>query len=518
MKKYVIIVAIALAAALPAAAQDQNRFALVFGNAAYDGDAALAHSVNDATDMAAALTGIGWKVTRVLDSDRKAMNKAIASFRDAMSGTRDPIALLYYAGHGVQIGGQNYLIPVHETFESPDDIKNDAISLQSILDTFDDARVSTEVVILDACRDNPFAKKMSRSLGGTRGLSVVAKSAEVEGSAVLFATAPGQTAADGNGRNGVFTQALLKYINSDMKLQDLVTKVTGEVKSLTGGKQVPYNSISLSDDFYMEPASMRAAKSAAAPIAAPVAVAPAVAPPVPQAAAPAIPAAAVAPQAAAPQAAQPVSHVPTTFQVEVHGQVAGMKVLIDGQDAGTTPLVTTLERGKAYIVEVSHPDYLPFKQIVEPQGTASTVVVTPDTDHTTDFKIKDLTARKGALSDQLASARKKGAWVPWVNIASWGVAIVGGALAGYAYLEGNSVLADYNSAASSADFYNARNHMSTLDTFFSIGIGAGGGGLALALTTSFMYPKVSGIEASMKDLDAQIQKLNSSQSSGTAKE
>ena len=239
MKKYVIMVAIAFAAAFPVMAQDQNRFALVFGNAAYEGDAALAHSVNDATDMAAALTGIGWKVTRVLDADRKAMNKAVASFRDAMSGTRDPIALLYYAGHGVQIGGQNFLIPVHETFESPDDIKDDAISLQSILDTFDDARVSTEVVILDACRDNPFEKKMSRSLGGTRGLSVVAKSTEVEGSAVLFATAPGQTAADGSGRNGVFTQALPKYINSDMKLQDLVTKVTGEVKSLTGGKQVP---------------------------------------------------------------------------------------------------------------------------------------------------------------------------------------------------------------------------------------------------------------------------------------
>ena len=104
-----------------------------------------------------------------------------------------------------------------------------------------------------------------------------------------------------------------------------------------------------------------------------------------------------------------------------------MKVLIDGQDAGTTPLVTRLERGKAYVVEVSHPDYLPFRQIVEPQGNALTVVVTPDTDHTTEFKIKDLTARKGALGDQLASSKKKGSWVPWVNIASWGMAAVGGA-------------------------------------------------------------------------------------------
>ncbi len=167
------------------------------------------------------------------------------------------VALFYYAGHGVQINGQNYLIPLHEAFETPDDIITDALSLNTVQTAFDDAKVSVDIFILDACRDNPFAKKNSRSLNGTRGLTVVNKSASVEGTAVMFSTAPGETAADGTGRNGTFTQVLLKYLDSDLKLQDLATKVTKDVKTLTGGKQTPYNSLSLSDDFYLVPASMR---------------------------------------------------------------------------------------------------------------------------------------------------------------------------------------------------------------------------------------------------------------------
>lgn len=188
---------------------DANRFALVMGNDAYSGEAALANPCNDASDVADALKSIGWKVTKVLNADRRAMNKAVDEFHDTLSGTPNSIALFFYAGHGIQIGGQNYLIPVKETFETASDVTHDAVALQSILDTFSDARVSTNVVILDACRDNPFVKKNSRSLGGTRGLTVVTKSNDVEGSAILFSTAPGETAQDGTGRNGVFTQALL---------------------------------------------------------------------------------------------------------------------------------------------------------------------------------------------------------------------------------------------------------------------------------------------------------------------
>jgi uncharacterized caspase-like protein len=237
--------------------EDENRFALVFGNAAYDGKAALINSANDANDIADALTSIGWKVTKVINGDRKTMNKAIAEFRDNLSGTKNPTALLFYAGHGIQIGGANYLIPVKETFETSDDVVTEAISVQFILNAFEDSKVSTEIVILDACRDNPFGKKNSRTLAGTRGLSIVNNSNSAEGSAVLFSTAPGETASDGSGRNGIFTQALLKYIKSDLPLQVVITKITGEVKMMTGGKQVPYSSLSLSDEFFMVPTSLR---------------------------------------------------------------------------------------------------------------------------------------------------------------------------------------------------------------------------------------------------------------------
>jgi hypothetical protein len=266
-QRLLLSVVLALAVVFPGFSADDARFALVIGNAAYDGEAALANSCNDANDMAAALTSIGWRVTKVIDGDRKTMNRAVATFRDLLAGSRNATALLFYAGHGIQIGGTNYLIPVKENFESPDDVVSDAVSLQTILNAFDDAKVATNIVILDACRDNPFVKKNSRSLGGSRGLTVVNKSPNVEGSAVLFSTAPGDTAADGKGRNGVFTQALLKYITTDISLQLLATKVTGDVKKVTGGKQTPYSSLSLSDEFFMVPASMR---TKPAPVAADV--------------------------------------------------------------------------------------------------------------------------------------------------------------------------------------------------------------------------------------------------------
>jgi hypothetical protein len=252
-------------------AAEAARFALVIGNAAYDGDARLDHPVNDASDVAAALGTLGWKVTRLLDGDRRAMNNAIAGFRDTLASSPNATALLYYAGHGVQIGGLNYLIPVRGIFETPDDVINEGVSLPSIQAAIDDAGATTSIVILDACRDNPFARKNNRSLGSTRGLSVVSKAASAEGSAVLFATAPGDTASDGSGRNGVFTQVLLRYLPSELPLQLLVTKITADVKQATGGKQTPYSSLSLSSEFYFIPAALRV------PATNPVAPAPVVA-------------------------------------------------------------------------------------------------------------------------------------------------------------------------------------------------------------------------------------------------
>ena len=234
------------------------RYALVVGNSAYSGEAALKNPVNDATDMAAALKQVGWNVTLVTDADRRTFNRAIVNFRDNLAAVSGSVALFYYAGHGMQSSGRNYLIPVKTDFETLDDIEADAINVQSVTDAMEQANTSVSLVILDACRDNPFAKKFSRSLGGNRGLTLVQSKGGFSGSAVMFATSPGDVALDGSGRNGIFTCALLKYINSDLKIEDLFKKVTSEVREQSAGTQNPWINASLTSDFYFTSDEIRA--------------------------------------------------------------------------------------------------------------------------------------------------------------------------------------------------------------------------------------------------------------------
>lgn len=463
-KRAVLFVAILAVSAFFAAAQE-GRFALVIGNAAYEGDAALANSVNDATDMANALSDIGWKVTKVLDADRKAMNRAVSAFRESLAGSNGASALLYYAGHGVQVDGANYLIPVGENFESPDDIKNDAVSLQAILDAFEAANVSTEVIILDACRNNPFAKKSSRDLGGSRGLNVISKPSTVEGSAILFATAPGQTAADGNGRNGIFTAALLKFIRTDLKLQDLVTKVTGEVKLTTGGKQIPYNSISLSDDYYLVPASLRGEST--------------------------------------PQNGAGRVIVAATFQLVVEGAETGMDVSIDGSKVGQTPYLTKLDSSKSYVVEVSHPDWKPYRQVVNPKG-GEKMVVQPELEHSAGYILRDLKSTRNDLTKRVNELQGGYAWVPWANGLGWIGALAGAGLSGYAYYQGTLAEAAYNGAVDQAGFDAAQTSMSAMNQLFQIGTGVAIGSLAEAVITLFIGPDTKQLKSQIRDLDLEI--------------
>ena len=247
---------------------EAGRYALVIGNSAYQGQASLAHAANDASDMADGLEAIGWKVTRLVNGDRRAMNDALLEFGTRLAEDPSSADLLYYAGHGIQLDGQNYLLPVGTNYDTEDDVTVNGIRLQTVLSSFEDDKASLDIVILDACRDNPFLKKSTRSLGSSRGLATVSKVSAPEGTAVLFATAPGATASDGSGRNGLFTQALLHYLNSNLTLASVATRVTGEVKRLSGGAQVPYSSLSLTDDFYLLPDGRRTASSPETPASA----------------------------------------------------------------------------------------------------------------------------------------------------------------------------------------------------------------------------------------------------------
>ncbi len=184
-------------------AQDaKNRVALVIGNAAYK-RAALANPVNDAKLMAERLKAQGFEVSAAYDAGQRDMKRAVQSFAAALRERgKDAVAFIFYAGHGVQVKGENYLIPVDEQIKSEADVDIDAVSLSSIMSMLENTQTRLAIVVLDACRDNPFGY----ARGGLRGLARVDAPS---GSLVAFSTAPGKAALDGpDGVNSYYTAAL----------------------------------------------------------------------------------------------------------------------------------------------------------------------------------------------------------------------------------------------------------------------------------------------------------------------
>lgn len=269
--KTVIVAALAYAAALvPAYAE--KRVALVVGNSAYKHAASLKNPQNDATGMAAALRRLGFRVFEGTDLDRRAMETRIRDFANDISDA--DVALFYYAGHGLQVNGTNYLAPVDATLKAEADLDFEAIPLKLVLRQMQrSARVN--LVFLDACRDNPLAKKLgraSRSLTVGRGLAAVEKAA---GMLIAFATQPGNVALDGDGRHSPFTQALLKRIeSSDASINDVMIDVRRDVMAATKDQQVPWENSSLTGRFYFKTRSLSAASGAeTAPVTKTIAVA-----------------------------------------------------------------------------------------------------------------------------------------------------------------------------------------------------------------------------------------------------
>jgi hypothetical protein len=218
------------------------RQALVIGNGSYAASP-LKNPVNDAADLAAALKMSGFKVTLLKDADQRQMEEAIIRFgkRLRKGGT----GLFYYAGHGIQYRGRNYLIPLKARIESESDVKYEAVDAGRVLGKMEDAGNAINIVILDACRNNPFARSFRSA---TQGL---ARMDAPTGSLVAYATAPGSVAADGRGRNGVYTKYLLQYMQQpDLTVNQVLMKVRKAVLRETGKKQTPWESSSLTGDFY----------------------------------------------------------------------------------------------------------------------------------------------------------------------------------------------------------------------------------------------------------------------------
>ena len=213
----------------------QGRLALVVGNSVYGGSiTTLVNPANDAADMAKLLSVNGFKVTELHDQDYASFEAGLQAFGKKVS--RGDTVVFFYAGHAVQVANENYLIPVREAIISEPQIRSKSVSVAEVLEGFKNSGAGTCLLFLDACRDNPFT---GASRSATRGLATVAPPKEME-TLIAYATAPGETASDGDGRNGVFTQALLKNLAQDgVPITEAMTMVKADVVRVSNGLQRP---------------------------------------------------------------------------------------------------------------------------------------------------------------------------------------------------------------------------------------------------------------------------------------
>jgi hypothetical protein len=189
--------------------------------------------VNDANDVKAALEKIGFSVDLLLNASLSQMEERAVALRNKLSRSNNACGFFFYAGHGVQAQGRNYLIPVDADVKAESFLKTKAFDVQSLLDELNEAKNQLNVVVLDACRDNPFG--WSRS--GMRGLSVVG--GQPAGSILVYATSAGKTAADGTGRNGLFTSQLLKNLTANIEVKEIFNRTGADVLTASNGEQHP---------------------------------------------------------------------------------------------------------------------------------------------------------------------------------------------------------------------------------------------------------------------------------------
>ncbi len=256
----IAVLAVLLLATTPAAAS--KKVALVIGNGAYT-EAPLKNPPSDARAIAATLRKQGFEVLLKENATKAQMNEIVADFGEKL-GEGDT-ALFFYAGHGMQVQGRNYLIPTDAKISSEQRVRLETLDVEAVLDQMAAARARVSMVILDACRNNPFERRF-RSVGG--GLAQINAP---EGTMIAYATSPGKVAADGEGANGLYTQELLKALaQPGLKVEDVFKQVRIGVARASNGAQVPWEASSLTGDFYFQPAT---ASAAVAPTAAPAAIA-----------------------------------------------------------------------------------------------------------------------------------------------------------------------------------------------------------------------------------------------------
>jgi uncharacterized caspase-like protein len=246
-----------------ATAAAQRRVALVVGNSAYRFTARLANPRNDAADMGAALRRLGFHVIEGLDLGKAEFDRKLRDFAAALHGA--DLGVFFYAGHGLQVAGRNYLVPVDSRLESASALDFEMVRLDMVHATMQ-REAATSILFFDACRDNPLARSLARTMG-TRSAEVASGLAAVSGgvgSLISFSTQPGNVAADGKGRNSPYSGALVRRLGTTQDdLNDVLMAVRSDVMRETSARQVPWEHSALTRRVYLhaqaeaaEPASL----------------------------------------------------------------------------------------------------------------------------------------------------------------------------------------------------------------------------------------------------------------------
>src|SRR5690625_2673470 len=231
----------------------ERRVAIVIGTGGYASVSALDNPSADAEAMAAALRRLGFEVELGVDLDLEGMRRTVQSFARRLEGAE--VALFYYAGHGLQVHGRNYLLPVDAVLETEADLDFAAFPAHLVLAQME-RWPSVKIVILDACRDNPFATRLGRAMGQTRAARALSRGlAPIEtagGTLLAYATDPGDVAADGSGRHSPFTAALLAHVETPgVEINTMLARVRADVYRATGEQQRPWTETSLIGELYM---------------------------------------------------------------------------------------------------------------------------------------------------------------------------------------------------------------------------------------------------------------------------
>jgi uncharacterized caspase-like protein len=232
-----------------------KRVALVIGNSAYVTANPLANPANDANDMATKLEKLGFDVIKGLNLNKAGFDAKVRDFAGALESADS--AILFYAGHGLQVAGNNYLVPIDAKLEKERDLEFEAVRLDFILKQMELGREDkTNIVFLDACRDNPLSRSLARNMG-TRSASIGKGLAQIDagvGTFISYSTQPGNVALDGDGRNSPFTAALVKRIEQGGdSLTSVMIDVRKDVIASTSGKQVPWDHSALTGEFFFDP-------------------------------------------------------------------------------------------------------------------------------------------------------------------------------------------------------------------------------------------------------------------------